>query len=92
MTNYEVKILINFTLHRIINVIVGFSAIYLIVTTLLNFLPIERDDSDGSWPNRSGLSVYTDQLTGCQYLGANGGLTPRISSTGIHQLGCRHVQ
>lgn len=43
-----------------------------------------KDDTDP--PNgRSGLIIYTDHLTGCQYLtpGIWGGLTPRIDADGM---------
>ena len=41
-----------------------------------------RDDTDP--PNGiSGLNVFTDHLTGCQYLKAGlGGLTPRMDQNG----------
>ena len=38
------------------------------------------DPPDG----RSGMALYTDALTGCQYLGTGwGGLTPRLYSDGV---------
>ncbi len=41
------------------------------------------DDSDQGFWNRSGLSVYTDNATGLQYLGAPfGGLAPRLDRDG----------
>ena len=40
-----------------------------------------RDDSDGK--ERSGLIVYTDARTGCQYLGTiTGAITPRLDKDG----------
>ena len=51
-------------------------------------LPFGRDDSDGAWPNRSGLKPKTDALTGCQYLQSpGGGITPRLDANGRH-IGC----
>ncbi len=45
-----------------------------------------RDDSDGK--ERSGLIVYTDNLTGCQYLGTVvGAITPRLDKDG--KIVCR---
>lgn len=43
---------------------------------------IPRDDSDPRTGGRSGLSVFTDYLTGCQYLGLRGTLTPRLDKNG----------
>lgn len=39
-------------------------------------------DIDSSDPKdgRSGMRLYTDALTGCQYLSAGGGITPRLDS------------
>jgi len=43
----------------------------------------ERDDSDPPVGGRSGLRVYHDKLTGCEYLGAAfGGITPRLDAKG----------
>lgn len=50
-------------------------------------LPIGYDDTDGK-NVRSGLGLYTDFGTGCQYLWRFGGLTPRMSGSGT-QMGCR---
>ncbi|MCE9565767.1 MAG: DUF6440 family protein [Planctomycetes bacterium] len=42
-----------------------------------------RDDSDEQHGKRSGLTVYTDYKTGCQYLGTIlGGVTPRLDRDG----------
>ena len=41
------------------------------------------DDSDPPF-GRSGLSIYTDHLTGCQYLvSPSGGITPRLDAKGM---------
>lgn len=47
-----------------------------------------RDDTDP--PNgRSGMRLYTDAATGCQYLGTMfGGVTPRHGAGGSH-IGCK---
>lgn len=43
------------------------------------------DSTDTSDDERSGMSLYTDALTGCQYLGAGfGGITPRLDKDGHH--------
>lgn len=48
---------------------------------LLNWL-IPYDDSD-SPPRRSGMVIYKDHLTGCEYLGKFfGGVTPRLDTNG----------
>lgn len=45
----------------------------------------DTDPPDGS----SGMSLYTDAATGCQYLGSiHGGITPRLTPLGKH-MGCR---
>lgn len=45
---------------------------------------LERDDTDP--PNgRSGMHLYRDHATGCEYVGGkNGGITPRIDNQGHH--------
>ncbi|HBZ9863951.1 TPA: hypothetical protein MND73_000646 [Salmonella enterica subsp. houtenae] len=43
-------------------------------------LGVGRDDTDGK--TRSGLNLYTDHKTGCQYLGNGSGLTPRMDAQG----------
>jgi len=54
-----------------------------LVLLILWFLPmlIDRDDSD-SPTERSGLTLYTDHLTGCQYFGKTFSLTPRMNQEG----------
>jgi hypothetical protein len=42
------------------------------------------DDTDGE-TKRSGMRLFTDYRTGCQYLGgAWGGITPRVNRDGTH--------
>lgn len=45
------------------------------------------DDAENG--ERSGMVLYTDNMTGCQYLEAGiiGGMTPRLDGTGKH-VGC----
>lgn len=51
------------------------------VIVLVTWGHASRDDSDGK--KRSGLIVYTDALTGCQYLGTVvGAITPRLDKDG----------
>lgn len=48
-----------------------------------DFFKFGYDSTDGK--SRSGLGLYTDNLTGCQYLSAkNSGITPRVDSEGNH--------
>ena len=49
----------------------------------------QRDSTDqqGWFTRRSGLTVHTDELTGCQYL-VDHGITPRLDIYG-RQIGCR---
>lgn len=52
------------------------------INTAFNLSPLARDDTDPV-DGRSGLRLYTDARTGCQYLGQReGGLTPRIDREG----------
>jgi hypothetical protein len=47
-----------------------------------------HDDTDAP-DRRSGMVLYTDAATGCQYLGnPRGGITPRLTPSGKHS-GCR---
>lgn len=53
----------------------------------------KRDDSDPAG-GISGFSVFTDALTGCQYVGFGAGMfgkaiTPRIAADGKSHAGCR---
>lgn len=56
-----------------------------LVACILAFLVngSKRDDSDDPLGGRSGLWVYTDHKTGCQYLGTSAGaITPRLDKDG----------
>lgn len=46
---------------------------------------VTRDSTDGNSP--SNLRLYTDALTGCQYLGNGNGLTPRMDAQGYQVCG-----
>lgn len=49
-----------------------------------------KDDTDPH-DGRSGMSLHTDHLTGCQYLSKPfGGITPRVDGEGRH-VGCRRA-
>lgn len=65
--------------------VMGWVLLLFIVSWLISLLPFGRDDTDGPWPNRSGIKVVTDAKTGCQYLAhERGGLTPRLDAEGRH--------
>lgn len=55
------------------------------------FFSPSQDNSDKSYWNRSGLTIYTDNLTGLQYVkgGMFGSITPRLDESGnqIKELG-----
>ena len=57
-----------------------FVAIMLIVQFILDLFGVGLDSTDGH--RRSGMFLHTDALTGCQYLGSNSGLTPRLRPDG----------
>lgn len=50
--------------------------------------PADYDPTDAGDGERSGMRLYTDAQTGCQYLATPGGsLTPRLSADGEHICG-----
>lgn len=60
------------------------------IVALFSLTPFGRDDTDeqGWFGRRSGVSLITDERTGCQYLSTHkGGVTPRLGSRGEH-VGC----
>jgi len=62
--------------------ILGF--VCLVFYFLLSFFFATDDTDRGKW-TRSGMSLYTDYGTGCQYLGKIfGGITPRVDKDGKH--------
>lgn len=46
-----------------------------------------RDNTDTPVGRRSGLGLYVDHLTGCQYLGRSGALTVRLDESGRPMCG-----
>jgi hypothetical protein len=65
--------------------LINLSAIVIMAFGIYGLLGYNMDDSDASAFNRSGLSVHTDHLTGCQYFQApNGGLVQRLDRDGRH--------
>jgi hypothetical protein len=69
----------------------AWTVIWLLAAVLLaqNF-PLWRDDTDPPWPKMSGMNLMTDHRTGCEYVGAGGGITPRVDGSGRH-MGCREA-
>lgn len=75
-------------LARDVRMIIYFLGVLVIGGWVYSWLGYGRDATDPPEGWRSGLEVYTDAGTGCQYLSARGGsLTPRLSSGGAH-VGC----
>lgn len=74
---------------RKIGIRCGYVAAILVVLTLS---PIGRDNTDGAWPDRSGMKPLRDAFSGCQYLKVGGGgITPRIDAHGRH-MGCKALE
>lgn len=63
------------SIYKWLIVIAALQAIY-------HFAPVLRDSSDGD--SRSGMKVAVDAMTGCHYLRASGGITPRLDREGRH--------
>jgi len=68
--------------------IIGTICAVVFIFLLFTGNPFAWDDSDDKVNNkRSGMVVYTDHLTGCQYLSGSGlgqALTPRLDREGSH--------
>ena len=58
----------------------GIFVCFLILVMTTDHRPV-RDDTDPPGA-RSGLTLYTDHETGCQYLSEGSGLTPRLGPDG----------
>lgn len=61
-------------------------SIFLIIVLIINwFYPKDDTDAKGFW-KRSGLTLYTDNLTGCQYIkgGMFGNMIKRVDKNGNH--------
>ena len=62
-----------------------------IILAAISWLPFGRDSTDPPWPSRSGLSVFKDEWSGCEYLATSKGhLTPRMDTKGYH-AGCTFI-
>lgn len=71
-------------LHRLIPYILIFTVVF----TYGYFQPFDSTDDETN-RERSGMILYTDHMTGCQYLQAGilGGITNRVDINGNH-VGC----
>ncbi len=59
------------------------AGILVAVYVIARINPAPTDNCDASSDDRCGLAVYTDNLTGLQYLGTpGGGITPRLNADG----------
>jgi len=59
------------------------ASIFLILMMAWMFSRSGFDDSDKTRSERSGLMIFTDHKTGCQYVGTIlGGITPRLTAQG----------
>jgi len=61
-----------------------------IIVSILNFLRPYDNTDDAINKSRNGLRLYTDNLTGCQYIKASyfSELTKRVDGKGNH-VGCK---
>ena len=65
-----------------INFIFGAVSMFAILLILnINYIHKDYDTTDNP-PKRSGLRIYRDQLTGCEYLASPYGMTPRLDQNG----------
>ena len=67
----------------VLTVVLGLATGAVLVGFLLSLLDLSpRDDSDHPTGARSGMGVYVDYKTGCEYLGLQSVLTPRLREDG----------
>ena len=60
------------------------NCLFIIILYIILQLLKPTDSTDINWWNRSGLGLYTDNLTGCQYIKAGmfSSTTPRLNEIG----------
>lgn len=68
-------------MNSFLNSLIAIAVLFFVVTMIGKCSP--KDDTDPP-EGRSGLSLKTDNLTGCQYLTTMTGITPRVDSSGRH--------
>jgi hypothetical protein len=66
-----------------------FSVVWLVAYSVIDLATPYDDTDDIENGKRSGMRLFTDNLTGCQYLQAGlfGGMSPRYDREGNH-IGC----
>lgn len=75
--------IIDLVFRRIAKTILFFIICTLIFSWLATIFQIGFDSTDGA--SRSGMKIYTDAMTGCEYLSSQtGGLTPRLDKNSKH--------
>ncbi len=89
MTLDEGKELFKYIMSELVKTINLIIVAIILIWIISFFMPIGRDNTDPAWPDHSGMRLYTDSLTGCQYLGVGEALTPRMSSDSKTQVGCK---
>ena len=72
-------------LRKLFDMLAMYAAAIIAITFAVDFFDLRaRDSTDPVTGDRSGMTVLTDAMTGCQYLTtANGGLTPRNGENGF---------
>jgi len=73
-----------------LNEIAKVGIVFFIAFVVLSWLTPYDNTDNASAGKRSGLNLYTDHLTGCQYVKAGwfSNLVPRMDGSG-KQVGCR---
>lgn len=64
--------------------------VFVVVCALVLSSCLSDTDSTDGPEGHSGMTLHTDNLTGCQYLSRyHGGITPRLDGYG-HHIGCKN--
>lgn len=69
-------------IRRLLPHILCFLAIVALVIGVLEWRRSQPFDDSDSPPNRSGLTIRRDALTGCEYVSTSRGLHPRMDANG----------
>lgn len=72
----------------LVSAVATVAALILVMLVVIAWPSSQSTDSTDPPGGRSGLTLYVDQQTGCEYLSHRSGLTPRVDGRGRH-LGCR---
>jgi hypothetical protein len=73
--------LLNIVLTAVLIMVIGHGMAAAVAEWALTPALVQHDDTDPP-DSHSGLTLYTDNLTGCQYLSVHGALTPRRDRQG----------